>query len=138
MTSYDATCPAEVSTRIDMLARVLDECRVSLQLEERDLSVDDLVCLGAFSELTAAEFAMLLRLLQVNSDHCCHNQARLESAAMTVQASLANPFASLYLTFNKSWSQAGGVVPLVRATLDYIPMHGYETHLRELSCLLLD
>ena len=138
MTSYDATCPAEVSTRIDMLARVLDECRVSLQLEERDLTVDDSVCLGAFSELTAAEFAMLLRLLQVNSDHCCHNQARLESAAMTIQASMANPFASLYLTFSKSWNLAGGVVPIVRATLDYLPVQGYETHLRKLSCLLLD
>ena len=83
-----ARYPHDSTSSIDMLARVLDECRVSLQLEERDLTLEDRVCLGAFSELTAAEFAMLLRLLQVNSDHCCHNQARLESAAMTVQASL--------------------------------------------------
>ena len=101
-----------------MLQVALDGTRASLGLPElSELSASDSASLQQFTDMTVAEFCMLLRLLQIDSKHCCHNPARLESAAMAVQHSRANPWQVLRLSVDKTWACDGLATPMVRVRL---------------------
>ena len=136
-----APAPAPVA-RITtaMLERTIEETRHTLGLtSEVDFSsVAAQAALEQFTDMTVAEFCMLLRLLQIDTEHCCHNPARLETAAMTILTSRANPWRVLTLTFDKTWNCDGPVVPMVRARLSgSVPKEGYVHAIGTLRNLLL-